>query len=105
MCSVLPQLPISIHYYYDYIMDEPFLSILHVIIAFHVRPEAHQALADSRAAAAEAPKNGLSGYNFRRFAARFADLVEQNEWYHWIQRGQEHGKPLNRLYICGISKI
>ena len=94
MCSVLPQHSAFKHSHWDYIIEESFSSILHAIIFFRVHSEALQTCADSRAAAAGAPERGFQRGKFRRFAARLPDLVEQNGWCHWIQRGRNHEKPL-----------
>ena len=40
-----------------------------------------------------------AGVFLKALAANVPDLVEQNGWYHWIQRGQKHGKKMCMLYI------
>ena len=45
-------------------------------------------------AAAGALETGHSGVFFKALEGNVLDLVEQNNWYHWIQQGQKHGKKV-----------
>ena len=74
--------------------EQSYTSILQIITTFGAHSEALRPRARCRAEAAEAQ---LSGGNLRRFEADVPDLGEQNEWYHWIQRGRNHGNPFKRL--------